>query len=76
MENEVLSEKMFCEIRVKGRLDPYWAEWFDPMRIETEAETTIISGLIADQPALQGLMGKISTLGLTVISIKFGESEE
>lgn len=69
-------EEGFCEIKVRGRLEPHWAEWFDLMNIEIESDTTIISGLIADQPALQGLMEKISTLGLKVISIRFGSSEE
>ncbi len=76
MENEVFSEQKFCEIKVRGRLESEWADWFDPMMVESHSDTTIISGPIADQPALQGLMSKISALGLTVISIKFGETRE
>ena len=71
MEKENLSEEGFCEIRVKGRLEPQWAEWFDFMRIETESDATVISGFVADQPALQGLMQKISMIGLTIISVKY-----
>lgn len=76
MENEDLSEKKFCEIKVKGRLESNWTEWFEAMDVGVETNTTIISGYVDDQPALQGLMEKISMLGLTVISIKFGESKE
>ena len=70
-----LTEEGFCEIRVKGRLEAGWAEWFDSMNVETEADTTVISGVIADQSALQGVMEKISMFGLKVISIKYGETE-
>lgn len=69
-------EKGFCLIKIKGKLQPDWADWFDLMRIEIESDSTIISGFIPDQPALQGLMEKISMLGLTVISIKFVSSEK
>ena len=71
MENE----KGFCEIKVKGKLESHWTEWFDFMKVEIQSETTVISGFINDQSALQGLMGKISMLGLKVISIKFNNHE-
>ena len=71
MKEENQSQKGFCEIRVKTKLEPHWAEWFDAMKFETEPDTTIISGLISDQAALQGLMEKIRMLGLTIISIKY-----
>lgn len=73
MEN--LIEEGFCEIRVKGRLESGWAELFDSMKVEAEADATVISGFIADQSALQGVMEKISMFGLKVISIKYGETE-
>lgn len=76
MEKENLAEEGFCEIKVKGKLEPRWAEWFDLMKIEIESDTTIISGFLTDQPALQGLMEKISMVGLKVISIKYGDTEE
>jgi len=76
VENENQTKKGFCEIKVKGKLEQRWAEWFDLMNIETQAETTVISGFVTDQPALQGLMEKISMLGLTVISIKFVNPKE
>lgn len=74
MEKGNLSEEGFCEIRVKGRLEQHWAEWFDSMKIETESDLTTISGFVHDQPALQGLMQKISMLGLTIISVKYDGS--
>ncbi len=76
MEKKIQTEKGFCEIKIKGKLEPQWAEWFDLMNIRIESGTTIISGFVADQPALQGLMEKISMLGLTVVSIKFDSPQE
>ncbi len=76
MERENQPKEGFCEIKVKGKLEPHWAEWFDLMKVEIESDTTIISGFIADQPALQGLMEKINRLGLKVISINFVSPKE
>lgn len=77
MESESRAREGFCEIRVMGKLEPSWSEWFDPLDIRSESGNTIISGFVADQPALQGLIEKISMLGLKVVSIRFaGPTEE
>jgi hypothetical protein len=75
VEKEIHMQEGFCEIKVKGKLEPHWAEWFDSMNIKIEPQTTIISGFVADQPALQGLIEKVSALGLTIISFKFGSAD-
>lgn len=72
MTKEIPTEESYCEIKIRGTLEPRWEEWFDPMKILIDSGTTIISGYIADQPALTGLIDKISAFGLTVISIKYG----
>jgi hypothetical protein len=57
-------------IRVKGHLGPQWSEWFDWMTITLEADgTTTLSGPIADQAALHGLLVRVRDLGLELISI-------
>jgi hypothetical protein len=59
----------YC-IRVKGHLGPQWSEWFDWMTATLEADgTTILSGPIADQAALHGLLVRVRDLGLELISI-------
>lgn len=68
-------DKGFCEIRVKGKLEPHWTEWFDLMSVAYETDVTVISGLVVDQPALLGLVEKISMLGMTIISIRFSNAE-
>lgn len=59
----------YC-IRVKGHLGPQWSEWFDRMTITLEADgTTTLSGPIADQAALHGLLVRVRDLGLELISV-------
>ncbi len=59
------------QIRVKGQLDPQWAEWFDGMTIKPEPDgDTFISGPVADQPALHALLVKIRDMGLTLVSME------
>jgi len=58
------------EIRVQGHLDTRWASWFDGLAIAHGRDgTTIISGPVADQAALHGLLQKIRDLGLPLISV-------
>src|SRR5262249_15819354 len=58
------------EIRVKSVLDSRWAARFDGLQVIGEGEETVISGLLADQPALDGLLAKIRDLGLCLISVR------
>ena len=57
------------EIRVEGVLDSRWAAWFGGLHIERDDTQTVISGSLADQPALHGLLAKIRDLGLCLISV-------
>jgi hypothetical protein len=58
------------EIRVKGHLDPRWSEWFDGFRITNEPNgEALLSGHIADQAALHGVLAKVRDLNLQLISV-------
>lgn len=57
------------EIRVAGVLDDRWAAWFNDFQISGQGEETVICGLVADQPALHGLLTKVRDLGLCLISV-------
>lgn len=64
------------EIRVRGRLDPCWSDWFDGFSITyPSAEDTLLSGRIVDQAALQGLLTKVWDLGLSVLVVQPKESK-
>jgi hypothetical protein len=58
------------EIRVADVLDGRWAAWFNGLQISCEGEETVICGLVADQPALHGLLTKVRDLGLCLISVR------
>jgi len=58
------------EIRVADVLDGRWAAWFDGLQIIGQGEETVICGMLADQPALHGLLTKIRDLGLCLISVR------
>ena len=58
------------EIRVAAVLDGLWAAWFDGLQISSQGEETVICGLVADQPALHGLLTKVRDLGLCLISVR------
>jgi len=59
------------EIRVEGKLDAHWADWFDGLQV-TEAGDgqTFITGEVADQAALRGILEKIWNLNLVLVSVK------
>jgi hypothetical protein len=58
------------EIRVKGHLAGRWAAWFDGMTLTRQPDgTTVLSGPVADQSALHGLLRKVSDLGLPLVSV-------
>jgi hypothetical protein len=58
------------EIRLKGHLDAYWADWFDGLSLVQESDgTTVIHGPVVDQAALHGLLRKVRDLGLPLISV-------
>jgi uncharacterized protein YndB with AHSA1/START domain len=58
------------EIRVAGVLDSRWAAWFDGLHINGRGDETVISGPLADQSALHGLLAKVRDLGLCLISVR------
>jgi hypothetical protein len=58
------------EIRVKGILDGRWTAWFEGLQVSSDGEETVISGPVADQAALHGLLTKVRDLGLFLISVR------
>ena len=69
MINEEL-DRTFYEIQVKGYLDARWNELFEGMTIAWKNNVTTISGMVADQAALHGLLARVRDYGLVLISIK------
>lgn len=60
----------YYQIRVRGRLGPEWAGWFDELSITNLADgDTLLSGPVADQAALHGILNKIRDLGLVLLAL-------
>jgi hypothetical protein len=58
------------EIRLTGYLEARWARWFDGFTVGREGDgITLISGPVADQAALHGLLQRVRDLGLPLVSV-------
>ena len=61
---------MAYQIRIKGQLDRHWAGWFDDMVITLDdGGETLLTGPVADQAALYGVLRKVRDLGLPLLSV-------
>ena len=61
------------QIKVPGQLGENWSDWAGNMKISVESEgiypsVTILTGAI-DQAALQGLLRRLYSMGLPLISV-------
>ena len=67
------------EIRVEGVLHEGWSTWFEDLRVSADGTQTVITGQLADQSALHGVLAKIRDLGMRLISVRRldgGDDEE
>ena len=68
-----LDQPATYQIRVLGELDKSWSDWVAGMTIAVECKdqgppVTILTGTM-DQAALQGLLRRLYSLGLPLISV-------
>ncbi len=66
-----MDKPYFYQIRVEGHLPDRWSDWLAGLAIRHEAggETTL-SGVLIDQAALFGVLTRIHSLNLALISVK------
>jgi hypothetical protein len=62
------------QIKVRGQLDERWSDWFNGMTLTFEGASnsstiTTLTGAVADQAKLRGILSKIWDLNMTVISV-------
>jgi hypothetical protein len=63
-------EFLAYQIRIKGHLGRQWADWFEGLTITLEDNgDTLLTGLVADQAALHGLLKKVRDLGMPLVSV-------
>lgn len=64
------------QIKVKGQLDKSRSEWFEGWTITPEDDgTTLLTGQVADQSALHGVLIKIHNLNLPIVTVRCVEPE-
>jgi hypothetical protein len=71
-----LDQPATYQIKVPGHLDESWSEWAGGMTITVEngddgPPSTTLTGVIPDQAALQGLLRRLYSLGLPLISVNW-----
>ena len=67
---ETHDEPWRYEIRIKGHLTDQWADWFEGLTLTLEENgQTLLSGPVADQAALHGLLKKVRDLGMPLLSV-------
>ncbi len=64
------------EIRIAGHLSPQWMDWFEGLTITLENGDTLLSGPVADQAALHGLLKKVRDLGMQLVSVNQVQFDE
>ena len=65
------------QIRVKSHLGSDWTDWFEGLKITLEeGGDTLLTGPVADQAALHGLLKKVRDLGIPLLSVNPVQSNE
>ena len=64
-------ESELHEIRVEGHLDDRWADWVEGLTFTHESDgTTTLTGPLADQAALHGVLTRMRDLNVPIISVR------
>ena len=68
----------YYQITVEGKIDANWSDWLDGMQFVSWQESdgrhmTTLSGVLADQAALRGLLIRLWDLNLILCSLQQGD---
>ena len=59
-----------CQIRVAGHLDEHWSAWLGGFALTRGDDgTTVITGPVADQAQLHGVLARVRDLGVPLLSL-------
>jgi hypothetical protein len=78
MAEEQADERVVYRIKVQGKLDERWSEWFSGLTITVESDDPPITKMVGviDQAALRGILNKIWDLNLALISVTPIEADD
>jgi len=58
------------EIRIKGKIDKGWMDWFGNLAITHSSQgDSILTGSVQDQAELRGILSRLADLNLELISV-------
>ncbi len=70
MTTDPICSSEYYEFLINGHIGSQWSEWFDGLTITNLQDgRTLISGCVADQAALHGLIARIRDLNLELIQL-------
>ncbi len=74
-----LLEPAVYRIRVQGILDKNWSDYYGGMTIQHEGDPkhdarTILTGKLADQSALIGVLNSLHDIGYPILSVEYVET--
>jgi len=65
------------EIRVKGKINPTWSEWFGELHMQEDiCDETILRGKLPDMAAVYGVISRLGSLVIPLISVICVEESE
>jgi hypothetical protein len=69
-----MPEMLQVEIHFKGQIGKQWSEWFGGLVINhSELGETVLTGTVADQSALYGIISRLRDLGLQLTMVSSEE---
>ena len=58
------------EIRVKGKINPDWSEWFGELQMqESISDETVLVGVLPDMAAVYGIISGLGSFVIPLISV-------
>lgn len=57
-------------IIVQAVLDPARAAWFADLELTITDDSTVLTGIVADQAALHGLLARVRDLGVPLLEVR------
>jgi hypothetical protein len=65
------------EIRVKGKINPSWSDWFGEMQMqEDNCDETLLLGKLPDMAAVYGVISRLGSLVIPLVSVSCVEEAD
>ena len=64
------------EIRVKGKINPNWSDWFGELHLQEDCGETMLRGQLPDMAAIYGVISRLGSLVIPLISVNCHEEPD